>query len=178
MLGMVAIFFTVLAALIYSYYYLRLYSDQWPQMGLPLPELTGPVAAYAALGFSGLAHIFNVWARMHRRRSLLIAGMAAVLSLGLIYCAVETANLIALPFRPSANAYASIVFALNGFVILMVLTAAALLAGSLIRIVRLKEPLDNPRLELWLQNSELLWFFAAAAGILTFFTTYMTPYIL
>jgi heme/copper-type cytochrome/quinol oxidase subunit 3 len=104
--------------------------------------------------------------------------MAAVVALGLAFFAVELGNLIALPFRPSANAYASIVFALNGFVLVTVLVAAAFIGGSLIRIIRQKEALDTPRLTLWLQNSELLWFFAAASGVLTFLTTYVTPYVL
>jgi heme/copper-type cytochrome/quinol oxidase subunit 3 len=178
MLGMIAILFTIIGALIYSYYYLRLYSDQWPQMGIAPPQLAMPITAYAVLAAGGLAQVFNLRARRRRLRRTLIRGTVLVLLLGTVFFCGELWNLITQPFSLTGSAYGSIFFTLNGFILLTVLTGLFLLGGTLVRMLRLKEPVDAPRLRLWLQNSELFWFFAVAAGLLAFVTTYLTPHLL
>ncbi|MCL7489453.1 MAG: cbb3-type cytochrome c oxidase subunit I [Desulfobulbaceae bacterium] len=178
MLGMIAILFTVLAALIYGYFYLRLYSDEWPQMGLPLPGLAGSLPAYGLLVASGVVQFFNMRARMRGDRRFLLRGMAAVVILGAAFTSGELWNLANMPFSPKTNAYGSIFFTLNGFVLLTVLAGVLLMGGALMRMLLLEEPVDTPRLQLWLQNSELFWFFAVAAGLVAFVTTYLAPRIL
>jgi cytochrome c oxidase subunit I+III len=178
MLGMLAILFTVLAALIYGYFYLRLYSTQWPQMDLPLPGLWGPSLAYAVLAAGGLLQFFNMRARSRGHRGHLLRGTAAVVILGSVFIGLELGNMLAMPFSPRVNAYASIYFTLNGFILLTVLTGVFLLAGTLLRMMLLGEAPDTPRLRLWLQNSEMFWLFAVAAGLLTFLTTYLSPHLL
>ncbi len=178
MLGTIVILFTVLAALIYGYFYLRLYSEEWPQMGHPLPGLAGPALAYGLLAAGGAVQLFNICSRRHGRRRLLPPGMAAVVLLGLAYSGGELRDLIATPFSPRSSAYASIFFTLNGFALATVLTGVFFMGGTLIRMLRLDEPLAAPRLRLWLQNSELFWLFAVASGLLVFLTTRLVPHLL
>jgi cytochrome c oxidase subunit I+III len=178
MLGMIAILFTVLGALIYGYFYLRLYAEQWPQMGLPLPAWGAPFILYSILIAGGIVQVFNIRARRHDRRGPLIRGLSAVMIAGLIFFAGKLLNLLGLPYSPTTSAYGSIFYTLNGFVLLLVLTGVLFIGATLTRVVRSKEPLSTPRLTLWLQNSELFWFFTAAAGVLTFLTTYVSPYVL
>jgi cytochrome c oxidase subunit I+III len=178
MLGMISILFTVLIALVYSYFYLRLYSDQWPQMGIALPELTGPAIAYAILAGSGMVQILTIWARLRNRRGLLIRGQATLVVLGFAFFCWELWNLVKLPFGPSSAAYGSIFFGLNGFILLVVFTGLFFTGGTFMRMVHLNEPLSAPRLQLWLHNGETFWLFAVAAGLLTFLTTYITPHVL
>jgi cytochrome c oxidase subunit I+III len=178
MIGMLAILFTVISALIYSYFYLRLYSDQWPQHGLALPSLTLSSIALAALVAGGVVQAFGIWARRKGRREAFLPAMCVTLVLALVFIAAKMADLLTTPFLPTTNAYGSIFFTLNGFTLLVVFTGLCFIAGTLFRVVRAKEPLNAPRLQLWLQNSEMFWFFAVGSGALTFLTAYMSPYIL
>jgi cytochrome c oxidase subunit I+III len=178
MVGFVATLATVLGGLIFSYFYLRLYSEQWPQGGLPLPLFTGPLISYGMLTAGGVVQAFNSWAWRRNHRIGVIFGMPAAIFLGLGFIVGELAVLLTSPFFPTANAYASIYFTINGFVLLMALTAVALQTGAFIRLLRTAEALGAPRLSLWLQNSELFWFFTVAAGLLGFLSTYLTPHLL
>lgn len=177
-IGMIAILFTILGALIFSYFYLRLYSTQWPQGDLPLPRIFEPLIPVIVLAAGGIIQGINSWAWRAGRRKMLLSGMAGVVMSGLVFAGGELWILISTPFGPTANAYASIFFTLNGFVLLVVLVGTAMAAGTLFRLKQAAEPLDTPRLELWLQNSEMFWFFAVASGLIVFFVTNLTPYFL
>lgn len=122
--------------------------------------------------------VLGTWARIRGHRPLLISGISSAAILGAVFVAVESYNLIGTPFPPTANAYASIFYTLNGFLLLMVFTGIALQAGTLVRLFQFGEPLDMPRLRLWLQNSELFWFFTLASVAIGFMTTYLVPHIL
>ncbi|MFO7963048.1 MAG: cbb3-type cytochrome c oxidase subunit I [Desulfobacterales bacterium] len=178
MLGMAAILFTVLAVLIYSYFYLRLYSAQWPQFGLPLPDLKISSAAYAALAAAGVLQVISFRMRRQKRRRPIIYVMAGIIVSGLCFAAGQWWSLASTPFSHSDNAYASIFFTINGFVLLTALTGTCITAGTFARMLASGEPLGAPRLALWLQNTEIFLFFAVAAGILSYLTTYLSPYIL
>jgi cytochrome c oxidase subunit I+III len=178
MLGMVAVLFTVFGALAFSYFYLRLYSDQWPQAGLPVPDLTLPFLAFLVLAAGGVVQLFSMWARNRGRvRSLAFSIFVAAI-LGLGFLGIELGDLIATPFPPTLNAYGSIFFTINGFSLLMVLVAVSLQIGTLLRMLVRGEPPEEPRLRLWLQNTEIFWFFAVAVGIGGMVVTYVVPHVL
>jgi cytochrome c oxidase subunit I+III len=178
MVSFLAVLFTVLGAFVFSYFYLRLYSDRWPQAGLPLPDLTGPLVAFGLLAAAAIAQFISLWARLRNSRLWVIAGLSVASILGAGFISIEMYNLIGTRFSPTANAYASIFFTIHGFLILMVLTGIALHVAGLLRLIRMSEPLDTPRLTLWLQNSELFWFFALAAVLIGFATIYLVPHVL
>jgi cytochrome c oxidase subunit I+III len=178
MVSLIAVLFVVHGALIFSYFYLRLYSDQWPQFNLPRPDLAGPIIAFGLLMAGGAAQLFNLWARGRGNRRWVTLGVAAAFMLGLGFVAVESYNLISTPFSPTANAYASIFYAINGFLVLLVLTGVTMQIGTFIRLFQRGEPLVNARLLIWIQNTELFWFFAAAAVVIGFLTTYLVPHFL
>src|SRR5690606_18849399 len=108
MIGLLAILATVLGALVFSYFYLRLYSSQWPQGGEPLPSWRWTTAAAAALALSGLAQAWLSWrrrARPERPHWLGYASLFASGSAGLILSILALATGGA---RLTANAYGSI----------------------------------------------------------------------
>jgi cytochrome c oxidase subunit I+III len=177
-IGMIAILLTIFGALIFSYFYLRLYSTEWPQGELPLPQIFEPLIAVIVLAAGGITQGINSWAWRVGRRQMLLLGMAGVVASGLIFAGGELWILVSTPFGPTANAYASIFFSLNGFVLLMVLVGMAMQGGTLFRLKQAAEPLDTPRLRLWLQNSEMFWFLAVASGLIVFVVTYLAPYFL
>ncbi|MDO3376742.1 cbb3-type cytochrome c oxidase subunit I [Geoalkalibacter halelectricus] len=176
--GTVAVLFTVFGALTYSYFYLRLYSDHWPQGGLPLPELGSSLLVFALLAAGGVSQFMSSLGWRRRSRTWVVFGMAVTLVLGVGFVIVQMMVLHAAPFGPTANAYASIFFVLNGFVLLTVLTGLALLGGALVRVIAKQESFTAPRLILWLQISEMLWFFAVFAGLACFLVAYLVPHLL
>ena len=178
MLSLLAVLFTLLGALVYSYFYLRLYSDQWPQAGLPAPDPTAPSAALSMIAAGAMAQVFAARGRLRNRLAAIRWGIAVSIALGSGFVAVEVADLIRTPFLPTANAYASIYFTLSGFSILIVFSAVAFQVGALARLIARREPLDKPRLRLWLQNSEMLWFFALGAAVVALLTTRLVPHVL
>jgi cytochrome c oxidase subunit I+III len=176
MVGFLAVMFTVLGALIYSYFYLRLYSEQWPQAGLALPQLSGSLISYGFLAAAGVALGFASWAWRRDRRTGLNFGLTVTILLGLGFVGGELISLLIEPYGHGTNAYASIFFILNGFMLLLALTGISLLMGTLVRLAG-EEPLTRPNLVLWLQNSEMLWYFTVAAGLAVFLTTYLAPHL-
>jgi cytochrome c oxidase subunit I+III len=178
MIGFLAILSTILGALVYSYFYLRLYSGQWPQGDLPLPGLSGSLIAVGMLAAAGTAQIFTSRALRRGRRPAVTLGMAATLLLGLGFVGGAFLVLLATPFPPTANAYASVVYTINGFVLLVASVGLSLQTGAFARLLRRGEPLEAPRLRLWLQNSELFWFFAVVAGLVGFLVTSLSPHLL
>lgn len=178
LVGFLAVLFTVLGALIFSYFYLRLYSQQWPQGGIPLPQLSSTAPIFALLAGAGVALIFSAWGWRHQRRTMLGVGTAASILLVIIFIFMQIRSLAAEPFLPSTNAYGSIFFTLNGYVLLLALVGVCLLIGTLARVIRRKEPLSEPRLVLWLQNSEMFFFFSVFAGLFSFLILYLVPHLL
>src|SRR5690606_6743928 len=54
MIGLISILGSGFAALIYSYFYIRLFSPQWPQAGLSRPNLWLGAAGFGALLVAGV----------------------------------------------------------------------------------------------------------------------------
>ncbi|MEM5788081.1 MAG: hypothetical protein AAGU11_12245, partial [Syntrophobacteraceae bacterium] len=123
------------------------------------------------------AQAFNSWAWRRNRRNWLGFGMLGAIALGSAFTAFLLSDLLSTPFSHSANAYASVYFTTNGFALLIVATAIALQAGTLARIFLMRLAIDSPRPTLWLQNSELFWFFAMGTALISCAATYLVPYL-
>jgi cytochrome c oxidase subunit III len=105
---------TLFAAMIATYWYLRVNSDAWPQGGLPAPSLTGPVVAAVVLALSAAPML--VASRAARR------GGVAAARVGLIVALLLQAGYLAYQvgayrndldrFDAGRNAYSSIYYTL------------------------------------------------------------------
>jgi heme/copper-type cytochrome/quinol oxidase subunit 3 len=122
-----------------------------------------------------VALIFSARGWRHQRRTMLSIGMAASIFFAILFIFAQIRSLTAEPFLPSTNAYGSIFFTLNGFVLLLVLVGICLLIGTLARVIRKGEPLSDPRLVLWLQNSEMFFLFSVCNGLCVFLVLYLVP---
>lgn len=178
MTGFIVILFMVLTTFQFSYYYLRLYSQQWPQDGLPLPDLTRPIIASIILGSGAIIQLVNWWNHRKGRRKVLVLGLSITTLLGIGFISLLIYSMTKVPFAITANAYASIFFTLNAFAIVSVVTSVTMQIAVVWRILKKKESLETPRLVLWLQNNGMLWYFAIFNGLATLFTTYLSPYVL
>src|SRR5690606_8037886 len=136
MVSPLSIIGSAFAALFYSYFYIRLFSEQWPQEGLPRPELWLGGAAYLALmGAGGCQR----WA-LNRFRIDDSAGAriryAAAMVIAAAYLGMQVWDWSELNFTHQTNAYGSLYFVISGTLALMVLVGLALTGSVLLRLGR------------------------------------------
>lgn len=177
MLGLITIMASSLGALLYSYFYIRLFSPQWPQGELPLPAWGLASAVFALLLIAGGLQAWGLkaFSKNQRRRAQVLFSSALVLSIAFVSClGVELAMQ---DFSPQANAYASLFFTLTGTSGIFALICVFLLVASVARLWR--ESSDRVHTAtLQLQITTMYGLFVAAAGIVVYLTVYVSPYLI
>jgi len=173
--GMFALFFAIaLAALLLSYFYLRLENDVWPPPGIPDPPLV-PTAVAAALM---VGSVIAVRVGQHRIASGstagLLLGLAAALLLGVGAVVLQVRDLAALEVGWTEHAYGSILYTIAGF--LLLLAVAGLLALAMTALWTWQGKFTVRR-HAPLANVSLLWAAAAAFWVAGFATIYAGPYL-
>jgi cytochrome c oxidase subunit I+III len=110
-----------LASLMFSYFFLQVESDVWPQDNLPLPSMTWVLIATVLLLLNGYVVRRAVKAvegdRLGRLRLMLLVGFILETTI----LALFVYDLSGLPYSWTTNAYGSIFFGLSGFIIFMFL---------------------------------------------------------
>lgn len=167
----------VVGTMVFCYFYLRLFSPQWPQEGLPLPEfaLAGP--AFAVLLGSGGA-VYLAWRAVRAwnysaARWLLAGGVAG----GIGFMVLFLMELAGLEFRPGTNAYGSL-FHVTGWILLtFVLTGIVLGGASWFRLKQATKPGETYDM-LNMQLTGMFWVFVTAVGVVVFLTIYVSPFFL
>jgi cytochrome c oxidase subunit I+III len=177
MVGLLSIVGSAFAALIYSYFYIRLFSQQWPQGGLALPNLWLGAAAYGALAVAGLIQSWSM--KCFRRDDQLQArlGFAAAFLCGALYLALQGWDWLRADFTLQTNAYGSLFFVISATLVLMVTVGLALNASGQIRTPR-SDPRDRGHLTLHLEVTTLYWASTAVTALLVFATLYLSPHLL
>lgn len=177
MICLMTVLGTVLAALFYSYFYLRLFSETWPQGDLPYPDLAWPGLAFGVLAASGGA----MWAAMrgHRDENRLwyFGGLAGAMLLGLAGLGLIVASNAALEFGPRKNAYASLYYVINGAFGVIASVGLIVLFAALVRSRRGFSDREG-FMAVQLQITSLFWYFVVIAGVLVFGVLNLSPYLL
>jgi cytochrome c oxidase subunit I+III len=177
MVCLLAVLATSLGALVFCYFYLRLFSEEWPQGGLPMPAVLPALGAYLPL-FAG-GGVAALAARAHRtgkrRRTLgLLAASATLLA---AFLAAYPPLLLREGLLPVETAYASAHLALAGFALLAAALALALVASLAVR-VRRDAAWSDDFVVLHRQVVALGVAFALAAGGAVFLVLYVVPRML
>jgi cytochrome c oxidase subunit I+III len=177
MIFLLAVLAWSLSTLVYSYFYLRLYSPEWPQDGLRRPVLSREGLAYGLIpviaALSGWSwHSFRQGG-LHRYR---IAQSVSVL-LATAFLGLHIRELTQLPFSPKSNAYGSAYYMLSWSMDTVVLIGLGMGGLACLRAVR--EPAHWQLFQaLHAQMTAHFWYFAAAAAVVVYATLYVSPYAL
>jgi heme/copper-type cytochrome/quinol oxidase subunit 3 len=163
------------AALFYSYFYIRLFSDQWPQDELARPHLGWPSLGYGFLVVAGIAQAWSM--RCFRRDEKARLGFAGGLLAGAIYAGLQGLDWLQTEFTPQTNAYGSLFYVISGVTVLLVVVGLVISAAGLLRIPK-SDPQNRAHLTLHLEVATLYWTFIAVVGALVFATLYLSPYLL
>jgi cytochrome c oxidase subunit I+III len=161
--------------LLYSYFYLRLYSAEWPQGGLARPELLMPGLVYVTIPLAAGA---VAWARraFHRsQKASCLVGLVAGCSLLLLFLILQARHLGRVEFSPQTNAYGSIFFVLNWAVDLLVLIGLGLTGTVAVRTWRETEHW-RLYLALPMQMAAHYAYFAAAMAVIVYGALYLSPH--
>jgi heme/copper-type cytochrome/quinol oxidase subunit 3 len=174
---LLAVLAWVFITLYYVYFYLRLYSPQWPQNELPLPSLPLAGAAFALLPVAAVfAALAWRWVRRGGRWNVRLA-LAASCALAAAFFVLLVIEQLGLSFAPHTNAYGSIFYVLSWTVATVVFIGFMLAAVGLIRTWHFAEEWQF-YIGLNVQLAAHFWIFTAVIGSLTYAVLYLSPYLL
>lgn len=164
------------AALIYSYFYIRLFSSQWPQDGVTHPPIWPSILGLVAI-------VFAVWiARRLPHKPFLqepkyqSAGAFAIALACGVYIGLQLWDWASCGFSPSQNAYASLFFVITAT---GMLSAAIVGTFSTFAAIRLYSNQNIPQrsMQLHFEIISLLSVLALGIVVITFITVHLTPII-
>jgi cytochrome c oxidase subunit I+III len=177
MIGLVTSLAVVYAALIYSYFYIRLFSPEWPQGGLPKPELALPTVAFGLLLASAGTQFATGQAFLAGWRFAVLSLTGLTAALGAVFAGLLLYELGSLPFTPTNYAYGSVFWVLSLLLLLTVGTGLALHTAALFRL-----PWEYTDREgytkIQMQVTGMFWYFTILAGAAVYATLYLAPHVL
>jgi cytochrome c oxidase subunit I+III len=174
-LSLVGILGMTVAILVFSYFYLRLFSAEWPQGGLPLPDLARGAGLYSPLVAMALAHWGAAAAHRRGHLHLLRAGLMASLLFAFAAAALLIHQALTLPFSPSTNAYASAFHALTWALCGLASTVAGFNLAAQVRAWS-RDPRWTHNLPGQLEAASLMVAAVLLMGVVIFATLYLTPH--
>lgn len=174
MISFLAILGTAFGVLTYSYFYLQLFSESWPQDGIPRPGF-GAWTVGAVLSIAGAVLAWK-GVRAFKRGAGPARWLGGAFGVGLLAGAFYVTELMGLTFTPQTNAYGSVFWLTSGllfvpWVLALVFTGSVLVLGKARweDRVALTSPMD-----LML----LLWYAFSTAAVVVFAVLYVSPYII
>ncbi len=172
MVSLLAILATALGAILYSYFYIRLYSSDWPQGEVARPAWSRFAVAYGLLMLSAPALLWaNRCFRLGKSTQIQIA-LTTVLLLGLGFVTTSPYALLEYGVSPRETAYGSLFYLLSIYPWLLVLVGMVFLAFVQKRVW--SEHHDRTGfMALQMQLASMLWYFNVLAGASVFLALFL-----
>lgn len=178
MVCLIATLATALAAQVYSYFFIRLFSAEWPQGDIALPELFWPSLLYALLLASGGAQLRAAWTyRRGTNARAIQTALTLSFILGVGFIALKFVALHFLPFTAQSNAYGSLFFVMSHSLIAVALVGAALIAAAWLRLRQDHEERGG-LMALQMQITSMFWYFVVIAAVGVYKVLYLSPHLL
>jgi cytochrome c oxidase subunit I+III len=171
---------TALATLAFSYFYLRLKPPQWPPAGIPMPDAVLPGIGLIVL----LVSVVPMgWAARGVRRDEATPvqwGLLAAIILGLVYIGMNLLTYRQLGFGYQTQAFGSIFAVLAAFQMLTTLVGVVITAATLFGFMRMMRRAgeNRPSRHQAATDIALFWYYAAAAGVVTYALLYLAPHVI
>lgn len=176
--GILGVIGTVFALLYYSYFYIRLYSPEWPQGGFDKPDLTSASATYALvlLSLPTLYFSFKAVRSGHPHRA---AGwLALTCFIGILFTVALIYLSFTAPFAASENAYASLYHVILWHIAALTIGGVGLLCAAVMRLLQRPNDVSRGYVTLQMQVTSMFWIFTVVTSVLGFLTVHVSPYIL
>jgi hypothetical protein len=172
MAGTLTVMATIFGVLFYSYFYLRVYSPEWPQGQLPVPDLLKPGLTYGVLLGSGGLLFFG---QQFQKGLLPILSLLGCTVMGIIAGALILMESVQSGFAPQLNAYASLFHTIIWHMTALIFFGLAMLVSSLLHLIRNGDGAVSGTLILHRQITALAWYFTLVIAALVFATLYLSP---
>jgi cytochrome c oxidase subunit I+III len=172
MTGTLTVIATIFGVLLYSYFYLRVYSAEWPQGDLPLPDLTRSGLAYGALIGSGALFYFS---QQFEKGLLPILALTACVLMGVFAGTIMILESVQAGFPPQLNAYASLFHTITWHLLAVVLIGLAFVTSAILHLIRDRKEKVSGTLILHRQIAGLAWYFMIVVAALVYATLYLSP---
>jgi cytochrome c oxidase subunit I+III len=172
MAGTLTVMATIFGVLFYSYFYLRVYSPEWPQGQLPVPDLLKPGLTYGALLGSGALLFFG---QQFQKGLLPIFSLLGCTVIGIIAGAIILMDSVQAGFTPQLNAYTSLFHTIIWHMVAMIFFGLAMLVSSILHMIRNGDGEVSGTLILHRQITALAWYFTLVIAALVFATLYLSP---
>ena len=164
------------AALIYSYFYIRLFSPQWPQDGVThpsiWPSLAGVVAIACAFWIARSLPHKPAW---QNRKYQSVGAVAIALACG-VYLGLQLWDWATCGFVPSQNAYTSLFFVITASSMFTAAIVGTFSAFAAIRLIS-NRPVPQPSIQLHFEIISLLSVLFLGIGGITFVSVHVAPII-
>lgn len=168
MVMLIGVLGTGLGALFYSYFFIRLFSAEWPQSGLPLPDLSLATAKFALLLLSAAPQwLAGRWTRPR-------LALPAAFFLGGAFLGLQLWELIRPEFVLQTNAYSSLFFVIHCVLALIIVSGLLLNAACQLRLRR--DP-GSAYMTLQMQITEHYWYAIVVFAAITYAVLYWSPRI-
>ncbi len=175
MMYLLGVLLTVYGVLLFSYFYLRLFSETWPQDGIPLPDLplmgTAVVVLLLSVGPVAFARRWLFSKPIAVVRAALLLAAAA----GTAFLVMQVVELLSLSFSPQTNAYGTVFFVLHMVHAVLVAAGVIMLFVAMLRVSE-QARRQETYLTLQLQVTSRYWYFIVAAGVVSMAVLYIAPY--
>ncbi len=175
MIMMTLILSIALACFVFSYFFIRLQSPEWPQGGIALPNVLFPIISSALLVVSAGVMRWSLRAIGEGKQGQLRAGLAGVFVLGAAALGLMAYDYAQLDYALNTNAYASLMWVVGGFGFAAVL--AGLMQNVLIQLWAWRGEY-SPREHVGVNVFSLYWYAAVAIWLIVAATLFGAPYLL
>lgn len=177
MLGLIIVLIMSMGSLFFSYFYLWLYSDMWPQGNLAVPDQKVFLGASLLLVVSAP---FMFWIKREiktrKSRHIFIAALINffLVSLSLI---LLTWDVFHLPFGPTSNAYTSVFYSIYWLLMGFVMVSLGICLSVMSRIGTDKK-IEFPGFLLHAQVANMFSSFLGLVAIASWIVLYLAPIII
>jgi cytochrome c oxidase subunit I+III len=169
---------TAFGALFYSYFFLRLFSPEWPQGGIAAPQLLLPsISLGILLATSPAQYVAGRWFRSGRAARPIQVVLVGNILLGIAFLALQMMAINRLEFSFHTNAYGSVFHVLLWMQLIILFVGLALQAGAVVRLQRAPED-RHGFTPMQIQITSLFWHFVVAAGVAVFAVLHFSPHVL